>query len=160
MVSVYNEKNIIEEFERTSIKKKSSVELMLPILPNETLFIIFEFLFVELKIRICKYKRIFYLEETRKKMKERNEYIYYMYENFITPFEIVLYMKNQEELKKYEKIISLRKNNLLYNVSKIFLETHCTLMYYLVEENNSLSMYNKYAKERRRKEKTFCEKCL
>ena len=97
------------------------------------------------------------MEETRKKMRERNEYIYCMYENFITSFEVVLYMKNQEELKKYEKIMSLRKNNLLYNVSKIFLETHCTLMYYLVEENASLSIYKTDAIELRKKEKTHCE---
>ena len=90
-------------------------------------------------------------------MRERNEYIYSIYENYITSFEVVLYMKNQEELKKYEKIVSLRKNNLLYNVSKIFLETHCTLMYYLVEENASLSIYNADAIELRKKEKTHCE---
>ena len=125
-------------------------------IPEEILYIIFTYTDIVQKTSISKKQRSYFLQKIRNDMFTHNSYIYEVYRNFITDFDVFLYNKNIEELKKYKDVILFRKNDILYPIYKIF--TYKYMIYNLKDGESFKDVFTTRLKEIRKYEKTKCEK--
>ena len=115
-------------------------------IPDEVLNNIFNLIDINSRLSICKYKRSLYLKTYRSVMIVHNKQIYDT--NYISDFDVILYMINIEEIKKYKYVLSFTKNNLLYPISTIFINPFVVI---------DVQQFNERLKCIRRNEKNKCD---